>query len=244
MKSFYHFLSESKLSKTHDILEYCSLCESDELLIDVINERAKSTATSQPYKRLTSNYSNLPENERMSVYDDIVNSYAKPAARELESLLKQAGQKNAKVIVNIKPFKSFDDKILNRKKKPEDLHDVLRSAVLLSDQKDLERTMQFLLKKAKIFEHEKKEKKKSGDYGYYGSHHLKIEMRNKLIAEVQVMLKSLWVYKKEAHTIYKKHRSGSSVSDQEKRADLARSRQIFYKGNRVKKRTSSKRTQR
>lgn len=137
---------------------------------------------------------------------------------------------NAKGLVDIKKFDSFFDKVINRGKKASEITDLLRGAILVKDDNDLEKAVKLVKKEFTVTEYEYKSKGEDKEYGYFGSHHFLVLVSG-VNAEIQVMTRRLWSYKHQAHQIYTKYRSGSDVDDAIKQADTKLSKMIFAKGN-------------
>lgn len=190
-------------------------------------ERAASTLTVQPWgDASTPRTERQVEEKYKEAYD-----HAVAAKNDLQRLLRYVSNKDDKILIAIKSPESFVDKVFKRGKDAASIHDVLRSAILAPTEDRVLEIVQSLKKKAIIFEYEHKKFGADKKYGYYGSHHFKIEIQ-KMIVEVQVMTKKLWTYKSEAHDIYNELRSGSSImSDAEIKSLLQRSKELFLRGN-------------
>lgn len=163
--------------------------------------------------------------------------YTEPVFKEFARILNSFGGKDTKRMSKIKPEKSFVSKV-NRGKSPCLIHDVLRGAILPPDVETTEDIVYQMRKKLKVFEFEKKEKGEN-EFGYYGSYHFKIELSNGEIAEIQVMPRKMWAYKKASHKIYGKWRerdvndlTPSENSEREK--DKQVSKTFFTKANQNK----------
>lgn len=168
------------------------------------------------------------------VYDKAF-AMAKTSEKELESTLKKYIPHNGKLIIDVKEYDSFKDKIAGRKERREanKIHDVLRSAILLPDEKTTEDVVARMKRDLNLHEYESKDFGTDETYGYYGSHHFKIVLSNGLIAEVQVMPKKLWVYKGVAHGVYNKLRSDKPIDDTDRTTLLKKSKDLFRRGNAV-----------
>lgn len=150
-------------------------------------------------------------------------------------LLGQAAGLGNEVLVNTKPLKSFLDKVINRGRDANKIHDVLRSAVICKTDLDVTKVVSRIRQLFKIAEHEYKEDATEDELGYFGSHHFKVfvpvlDGTKSLIAEIQIMTQKLWRYKSVAHKIYTKLRSGQNVSD-EAIFGASLSRLLFRVGN-------------
>jgi hypothetical protein len=177
---------------------------------------------------------------------------AKESEREFSRGLRKVtqGARNVKILVDIKKLDSFLDKVIARNKNAGDINDVLRSAILVETDDDVDEVVKKIRKDFTVAEFEfkgKKEvvtrtydekgkeqlKKKGGDetYGYHGSYHFLVKI-NGMLAEIQVMTKRLWAFKNQAHKIYDQLRSaGKSVDDAIKMAKQKMSKELFSKGN-------------
>lgn len=221
--NFMKFLIEESFNYTFDYHD-----SKPETLI----ERRSSNVRKQPwvdyFKGVSVGAAN--EDNLNAIYDKVIKVEVNPRKRKFESFLKKASNKEAKILVGIKPFASFFDKVAKRGMKVDQIHDVLRGAILLKDKEDVGKTVKFLKKKAIIYKHEFKEKGSTGEFGYYGSHHFKIEIDG-MICEVQVMTRRLWTYKSPAHKYYAKYRSSGNKYDDTRDKDAAQSRRLFDRGN-------------
>lgn len=186
----------------------------------------------QPYNFVASS-----DEEVRSAYQVIIDM-VDVVKDELGRGLKRAASKEDKVVIDVKKLDSFKDKVLNRGKDVNSISDVLRSSVVVNDKSMLDKVASKLSKIFKVKDHEFKEFKQTGDFGYFGSHHFLVELSNGIIAEIQVLTKRLWNYKKEAGKIYTKWRSAIPTIDEwgddmidEFNKDMARSRRLFKRGN-------------
>lgn len=150
---------------------------------------------------------------------------AQGAKPRLEQVLKRAASGRGKIKVGIKSYDSFLSKV-NRNNAPNKVHDMLRSALLLDTQEDVEAAVKLLKRTQTVHSIEHKDKGSDPTYGYFGSWHLKLVI-NGIIAEVQVMTRRLWTYKDWAHDFYKMYRDKGDITPQAARL----SKQIFAMGN-------------
>lgn len=156
--------------------------------------------------------------------------------KKLSRILKRAAPKDSKILIDIKQESAFIDKVINRGKSASKITDVLRSAVLVETDDDLDKFIKNLEKYADIYEHEYKAKGEDKNFGYHGSHHFLISIENVLI-EVQAMTKRLWTFKNPSHDIYQKWRSVEDFDariakkEREITKDMERSRNYFKQGN-------------
>lgn len=137
--------------------------------------------------------------------------------------------KNVKAISDIKKLDSIVDKSLVRKRGLAQLNDLVRGAVLFDVKKDADAFIKKFLRRNKsmIVGYEEKERGQDNEYGYYGSHHIDLNIDG-IIVELQVMTRKLWNYKVAAHEIYVKNRSSGSGPD---RFDQHTSKRIFSMAN-------------
>ena len=154
-------------------------------------------------------------------------------------LLKRSSQfPDVKILVDIKGIESFVDKAINRYplqgKGASDITDVLRSAILVKTQDEVNKVVKNIKKYFNVATH--KEKVEGGDakYGYYGSHHFYVKIGN-IFSEIQVMTKKLWSYKSAAHKIYNKYRSIKDADKRIQKMDTELSKHIFKVANVEKK---------
>lgn len=141
-------------------------------------------------------------------------------------------QGNVQIKTRIKPLKSVDDKVFARGKKFSDLNDLVAGAVLFDTKEEADKFVKdFRRKNAdKVKGYEEKKQATAGEYGYYGAHHLDVEV-NGYILEIQVMTKNLWGRKRVSHKIYTRTRSTGGGTEQDKEI----SRRYFKKGNRQRR---------
>ena len=145
----------------------------------------------------------------------------------LQQILARAASGRGKILIGFKELAAFKSK-LGRGKAADQIHDILRSAILLNTQAEVEDVVRQLRRSQTIHEVEFKDKGTDPAYGYYGSWHLKIVI-NSVIVEVQVMTRRLWTYKNWAHDFYQDYRDkGDTVPASAK----AQSKYIFSMGNR------------
>jgi putative nucleotidyltransferase with HDIG domain len=197
----------------------------EEKLDDVfkLNEKKIVTSGAQPWGDIKEK----TDEEVDRVYK-IAKDYAEKAKGDLNRVLKRAATNNAKILIGIKPLNSFGDKVINRNRKASEIHDVLRSAILVQTPEDVQKVRKAIEKRSAIFRVEEKEKGKDKEFGYYGSVHFNIKLKG-IIVEIQVMTKKLWTLKDWAHEFYNKWRSAKKTDEFKKDARLSKS--IFSKGN-------------
>jgi ppGpp synthetase/RelA/SpoT-type nucleotidyltranferase len=181
------------------------------------------------------NPKDVENTEALKKYYDEIISKIQEAKNAFNRILKLEGQ-GGKVLLGLKPFDSFIDKVVKRGKPADQIHDVLRGAILMSTSEDVDRVVKSIAKRYRIYEHEVKDKEHTNEFGYYGSHHFKILVPTKtsggVIAEIQIMTKKLWSYKSVAHDIYTKWRSSEEIDSDIRAQDVAWSKELFRLGNR------------
>jgi hypothetical protein len=121
---------------------------------------------------------------------------------------------------------AFIDKVVLRNKPASQIKDLLRGAVLMKTEDEVNDAVDRLLRTQKIVEYEKKNRGEDKTFGYYGSHHFTI-LIDSLMVEVQVMTQRLWSYKEWGHEIYTQYRSSGGPDLK----GMRMSKQIFDKGN-------------
>ena len=146
---------------------------------------------------------NVPNKQPFKTYDK-AKRLAEERLKIFHDGMKKAAMGN-KVITDIKSEGSFKDKTAVRGKEPEKVYDVLRGAIIVDTDDQVEKVVKNL---KKIFVAKKVDHKERPDrpFGYYGAVHVDVVI-HEMICEIQVMTKKLWTYKDKAHTIYSKLRS-------------------------------------
>lgn len=169
-------------------------------------------------------------------------------------ILTRESPSSAKILTDIKKPLKVAEKIIERGKSK--ITDVIRGAILLKTDADVEDVVKNIKRNVPIYEYEYKRKGEDKTYGYHGSHHFLIQVEGGFLAEIQVMTKRLWAFKHEAHKIYEKLRvskdivkdyaeqlkkhAGVILSKKSSYEDLARqfvdkmqkhSKELFVKGN-------------
>jgi len=167
----------------------------------------------------------------VSIYDKYKPLIDKVLSKFQNEVKKQIrGMAKVKFMSNSKPFESIRDKALARGKGFMGLNDLVRGAVLFDTKEQADKFVKDFTRKnsAKVVEYEEKEKGGDTEYGYYGSHHIGMNIDG-LIVEIQVMTRKLWNYKHEAHKLYKASRSRKGGAT---KGEKVRSKNIFSLGNR------------
>lgn len=134
-----------------------------------------------------------------------------------------------KFMTDIKSLNSVIDKAVNRRRGFGGLGDLVRGAVLFDTKEDADAFVKkFVHKnKSKITNYEEKVRGNDPVYGYYGSHHIDLNIDG-LFVELQVMTRKMWNYKEVAHQIYDKYRSADGGPD---KFDSNLSKRIFTVAN-------------
>lgn len=136
----------------------------------------------------------------------------KKLTKTIKKTLKKKEDKT-KLLVGLKPKESLFDKSIKRHKPIDQINDIVRCAVIFKDKYLIDEWVRdFLRKNSNVVDYEKKDKKSSGKYGYFGSHHIDLNIDG-LIVEIQVMSRKLWDYKEEGHKIYQNSRSSGGPSE-------------------------------
>jgi hypothetical protein len=193
--------------------------ENDNGLLHIIPHIHKLLNTNEWVEK---NSQTLPKKQPFKTYKK-----AKNLAEERCSIF-ELGMKEAagvhKVVTDIKSKKSFENKTVDRGKKPDKVYDVLRGAILVDDKDQIETVVDnlkkvFLIKK---IEH----KTKPEFFGYYGASHVDVVIHD-MICEIQIMTKKLWKSKMEADKIYVKYRA----TDKPPKEEVEKSRELFRTAN-------------
>ena len=154
------------------------------------------------------------KSEKKEAIEDFYNNmlpFFKDVENKLKKLLKKSLSKKdqqVKILTDIKKPDSIFNKYIERGKNIMEMNDIVRSAILFKEKEDVNNFINKFLRKNKnvVKDYEKKEKGGDPEFGYFGSHHIDINI-NGLICEIQVMTRKLWNYKIEAHKIYQKART-------------------------------------
>lgn len=165
----------------------------------------------------------------------IYQRYEKPLSTvrsKFETIVKKSISKfkGVKFLADTKTPKSIINKAIERNKGLMNINDLVRGAVLFETKADADKFVKDLIRKFKtlIAGYEEKQRGKDATYGYYGSHHLDLNIDG-IIVELQIMTKKLWQYKHAAHDIYDRTRSKPNGPDG---FDRHMSKKIFTLGNR------------
>lgn len=229
MLSFNEFIKGVSILESFDFEFYEFIGEESTIL-----EKARSTSTGiQPWAKHSA-----PKND--DEIDDFINNKIKPfideTRGEYERGMKKLAQyaKNAKVLFSEKKPASVISKI-KRGKDLTKIHDMLRGAILVSSESDVKAIDKKIKNVFRIYEREFKDFGGDKELGYFGSYHYKVELKNGMIAEIQVMTKSLWASKSEAHKIYNQTREKLATDPSYKNSEefkklQKRSRDLFRRG--------------
>lgn len=213
------------------------------LAIDILDERVSNSNGVQPWcsDNGCDKDGNMCSNSEMDhlttdEWYDLAVEYSEPMLPEFERILKRfSGLRGSYKLPPLKPRKSFVSKVDIRGKSPCGIHDMIRGAILLPDD-IIDKVIKEMRKKLKIFEFEEKAKGDDKEFGYYGTYHFKIELSNGELAEIQVMPRRMWDYKKQGHKVYSRNREdvGKELSPEreaEYKKDQALSKKLFDLGN-------------
>lgn len=140
---------------------------------------------------------------------------------------------NVKFLAGLKPEDSIIDKAIDRKKGLTNLNDLVRGAVLFDTKADADDFVKRFMRNHKsiVSGYEEKAKGLDKTYGYFGSHHIDLNIDG-IIVELQIMTKKMWNYKSAAHDIYTKNRSSGNAPSA---FDQHNSKSIFALANRERR---------
>jgi hypothetical protein len=129
---------------------------------------------------------------------------------ELKKLLNRMVPKKGlsdppKILMDVKTLPSLVSKVVKRGKKLSEVGDLVRCAILFGTKEEADEFVNRVRRTAQVVGYEEKKAGSDKQYGYYGSHHIDLQI-NGLTVEMQVMTKKLWKYKEVAHGIYNKYR--------------------------------------
>ena len=122
----------------------------------------------------------------------------------IKLLAKIVGSDDFELKPDIKRFASFENKV-ERGKQPNQIHDMLRAAILTNDSDENDEVSRRVGMYARILEQEFKTHGKSG---YRGAYHFKVLVGD-MICEIQTMTKNLWGFKETAHPLYDRQKHGT-----------------------------------
>ena len=158
--------------------------------------------------------SGAPKAVTDELFDKVMDKYQSLLDRSFDkakAIIKQNSRKipPIKMYFNAKPIKSIKDKVINRGKRFSELNDLVRGTITFKTSKEADDWVKAFVRKAPgnlVGEYEKKEKGQETQYGYYGPHHLLLDVGG-IYFELQVMSRKMWSYKAAAHDIYAQNRS-------------------------------------
>lgn len=160
-------------------------------------------------------------------YEKLLNSVKK----KFESLIRKELRKfkKARFLSDAKSMESIINKAVDRGRGFGELNDLVRGAILLETKADADAFVDKFMRRNKsiVVGYEEKKRGEDNTYGYYGSHHIDLNIDG-LIVELQIMTKKLWQYKEEAHKIYMKNRAKEDGPDN---FDKYTSKKIFSIAN-------------
>lgn len=207
---------------------------------ETLSEKAKSDSDGvQPWKSLdepTLMKAKNPE-QAVAVWMD---KHVKPLIDKAYAVygrgMKRVAQKakGSKVILDVKKPKSILSKII-RGKDVTEMHDILRGTILVKTEEDVESVDKYIGKVFKLYKREIKSNGGDKNYGYYGSFHYLVDIDG-VLAEIQLMTRSLWNVKHKAHDIYKdtreKVKNDPNFAKSSEFAELQKlSKKLFSRGN-------------
>lgn len=174
------------------------------------------------------------------IYDNYIEQFKKiedKFAKVIKSKLPPNIRSKVTFLHQTKSLSSILDKVLERNKSIFRIADLIRGALLFPDAESAQKWVDDFRKKnpSMISDYEFKSKGSDKAFGYYGSHHMDLNIDG-MDVELQIMPKKLWTYKEPAHHIYNRWRSTTGVPDPE---DKQRSFNFFFKGNQPKPRRES-----
>jgi hypothetical protein len=154
----------------------------------------------------------------------VMNKFQSQVKREMGNLPK------VKFLAGTKPFESLISKVISRGKKISEINDLVRGAVLFDTKEQADAFVKNFTRRnsSNVVEYEVKDKGSDTTYGYFGSHHIGLNIDG-IIVELQVMTRKLWNYKGSAHVIYNNTREKKGGPN---KFDISQSKKIFALGNR------------
>lgn len=172
----------------------------NEFIGEIITEKARSDSDG------TQPWANIYSTDRVELeahFNKEVKPFVDKSIKEYDRGLKKLASfaKNAKVITDVKTTKSIISK-LKRDYELTSMHDILRGAILVNTPEEAALIDKKVKNVFRLYWSEFKEFGGDKNFGYFGSYHYKVELKTGVIAEIQLMTRSLWNTKKEAHIIY------------------------------------------
>jgi len=206
----------------------------EDLQEGIPNPAMKSNPAVKQYKKNALNNPNATQFDRSAeitkAYNNIL-PQLQSAKTSFEKLMRKnikGKQGNVRIKSRIKPIKSVKDKVFGRGKKFSEMNDLVAGAVMFDTKEEADKFVKDFRRKNgdKVKGYEEKKQANAGEFGYYGAHHLDVEIDG-FIFEIQVMTKQLWGRKSVAHDIYTATRSTGGGTKQDKEI----SRRYFKRGN-------------
>lgn len=166
-------------------------------------------------------------------YSDTFNDIRAKFKSTIEKTIPSKIRSEVEFLHQVKSMSSVIDKVVDRGKSIFSIADLVRGALPFPDADSTNKWVSDFRRKNKsmISKYEFKGKGDDPKYGYYGSHHIDLNIDG-LDVELQVMPKKLWTYKDAAHGIYDKWRS--SPTGKPSPEDKQRSFDFFFRGNKPK----------
>lgn len=237
MNTFVSFLTESKLSINQDQISYVLEDEFDEFLGVLIDlQEEKDSPPNQPWKK--SDFYDVPDDDKeiQKFIKKEIDPYLEKVRPAFEHGVKKALNKvlGAQAMFDKKLLPSIINKV-NRNVSLNVMNDILRGQVLTDSPEDQKKITNILKRTFNFVKHDYKKFGTYDDTGYYGSHHLIIEIEGVMI-ELQIMPKTLWIQKEMAHVFYKKlqinlKKDPNYKKTQEYELEKSKSHQLFKWGN-------------
>lgn len=161
--------------------------------------------------------------EYMKQFQKIKKKLARIVAKETRKF------KKVKILTDIKELEKIEDKAMDRGKAIIEMNDIVRGAVLFDTKADADKFVSKFMRRnsSMVAAYEEKKRGEDTEYGYYGSHHLDLNIDG-MVVELQVMTRKMWSYKEAAHDIYNKYRSKDYGPD---RFDQHMSKRLFSMAN-------------
>ena len=160
--------------------------------------------------------------DKQQIVDLIATVFSKhePMLKKIRSKFESAIKKElrkykkSKFLSDSKEMDSIIDKAVDRARGFGELNDLVRGAVLLDNKAEADDFVKRFMRKNSraVVGYEEKKRGEDNTYGYYGSHHIDLNIDG-IIVELQVMTKKLWQYKEVAHDIYTSNRSKGTGPD-------------------------------
>ena len=194
--------------------------------------------TKQPWAdEISSIKANSKEEWATKAYE-VASKYVEGYQSVLERKLRELAPQ-AKIKISKKKLSSWLDKVVSRGKDARSIRDLLRAAVLVDDPTQAEAVTERIRKDFPVYQYDYKEQGSDPEWGYHGGHHIDVVLPGDLMAEVQVMPRRLWTYKRPAHNVYTDWRSVDREGEDWAK-EQERSKQLFRYGNIPKYRSTDR----